>query len=255
LKRIVFLLIFVLIFLIPCSAVTASYDDKDNNTVNEITIDIPDGFHVVTREDLNSDSKDFADIPLSKMKIQQDFTNGVVLYAFADEKNCQITVSVKDDGFSKEIMNLSVLTDANINRVMDSIIDKTKENKTLTILENGYITETGGFKYINYTVREGDSETGYTYSSAVTIIGGKYIEITVFRSSPLLNDNLKDINNSIFSSAEIHIGTSADEVKNTFFQSFASVATIIGAVILIIFILYSFIKDIISSNKENKIGF
>lgn len=245
------LCVFISIFLI-CSPTLVLADTGYKVVVNEneISVDIPDDFLVLTEESLNNPNEDFADMPISKNDAIELFkTEGVVLDAFSKEHDREIKVKVSSDSFSEQIVNLTPLDEYEQQQVLDALAAGVGETQWATVLDKA-IVEQDGYTFLKYSVRIGDPQKGYCYTSMMTIINKTYYEFTCYNSNNLITDEHYEEHDDFFSSIRLDIKNNSGEITTNRLTSIFAIVAIIAAALVIVSLVYSLVKYAYKKHNE-----
>ena len=118
-----------------------------------------------------------------------------------------------------------------------------------TFLSTPANVEISGYHFIKTYARIGNSTSGYTYTSLLTILGGKCYRLTCFNNSPMLEQEQIDNNDEILSSLNITIEGNNGEISTNNWRSVLTYIIIILAAAMIIGIIISFIQPIIANRN------
>ncbi|MBQ2676904.1 MAG: hypothetical protein IJF54_05865 [Clostridia bacterium] len=243
----VFSAIFCVAFIIcSCFNVAAlSVSDEDS----EYKVDIPKNFYCYTQDDIYKDSSFFNKMPIDKQQAIQRVRNGTVIDAFSKDGMREIKLTVGSDKLSEELVNLSPLSDEQIKNIADTLKSGIEQNAGTVLWVKS--TDLSGYKFIKYCVRVGSSDTGYCYTTMMTVIGGKFYELTCYDSAAVVNDEMAAANDEVFSSFKLNVKAPKGMGFNTFYQV-VSVIVIIVCALVIVVIGYSFVMQLVNRRKTDE---
>lgn len=256
----------------PSALADTSYSlDSGDNSVG---VKIPSGFTVLTAADIDRPVEYFRDFPIDKNEASVRFKSGVLLDAFSADRTREIRISVFDSsdigkyaapalstasGRQSEtsgqdlvsgINNFSALSAADRKVVITAVCDNlTAEGHSF--LSTPAEVELSGYTFIKTYARIGSSVNGYTYSSVMTIIGGKCYELTCFDNLPTLQQEQIDANEEVLGSLKLSIRGDSGELAANHFQSFIAFAVILIAIAVIAGVIISFVKPYITGQRRD----
>lgn len=269
LKQLTVLLIVLAVFI--CNTAVAALADeaysfsKDNATVS---LQIPSGFISYSIDDIGSMSAtDFKSYPVTKNEAIKRTQSGTIINAFSKDKSREIDASVIDSdnitSYTKQyasssstekssnesnllskINNLSALDETECQSFIMTLTNELKEQGH-TFLSSSSVIKLSGYKFIKTCARIGTSKSGYTYTSVMTIVGGKCYQLTCYDNSPILTQEQIDANEEIISSFKLKIKGDSGEIAKNNFTSVLAFIMIVASLALIVGICISFVKPIV----------
>ena len=247
-----------------------------NTDYSKISVKIPSKFTVLTTEDVDKGAAFYKDLPLSKNEAIKRIDSGVLIDAFSNDKQREIRFSVfsanKIGKYSSEssraaesvakteesehslisgINNFSDLEKSERESVISTVADALKAQGH-TLLSTPSEIKLSDYYFIKIYARIGDTTTGYTYTSVMTIVGGRCYELTCFDSSPVLEQSQIDANESVISTLNLAINGNSGEIASNNFQSIVVFIVILLSIALIFGVVVSFIKPIVESRNADE---
>lgn len=264
--------------IIACSALmmcgfTVSADSNVSlkSGIADISLTVPSGFTSVTADDLDKSSDYFKNLPITKNEAINRIESGILLDSFSNDKMREIRFSVfesntlgkyvvssaarSDSGTGsnliKGINNFSALEESERQRVITAITDELK-SEGHTFLSTPCEIEIDGYKFIRSYARIGSSTSGYTYTSVMTIFGGKCYELTCYNNTPMLEQEQIDENDEVVSSLKLKIKGNDGELAANKFSSALTIIAIFVAIAVIFGIVISFVRPLLKKGDESE---
>jgi len=219
----------ILLSLFTLTVQAEAYTFKDEN----LQIDFPDGYTVLTPNNLSKNSDIVEDIGHSVTSLKTKMNNdGIILMAVAEENQQQIQLKSATTTFTSQIVSLSSLSSSQLDTVAKQIVGNDYE----VVYKNGTV-----FLKISTSTRE------YNSSQYITVENGKLYTLVYYgadqsRLDTVLNSMIIT-KNSKFS---LHDGT-------TIFQIVLISAFVVTVLVAIVLIIISFIKDFKKRNDNNDV--
>ena len=237
----------------------------------EINLSIPSGFTTVTSDDLDKPADYFKNLPITKNEAISRIESGILLDAFSTDKTREIRFSVfesnklgkyaasavagsqpsTESNLIKGINNFSALGESERQKVISSIADELKAEGH-TFLATPSEIELSGYKFIRSYARIGSSSSGYTYTSVMTIFGGKCYELTCYNNVPMLEQEQIDENDEIVSSLKLKIKGNDGEIAANKLSSALTIIVIFVAIAVIFGVVISFVKPLFKKGEESE---
>lgn len=237
----------------------------------DISLSIPSGFTTVTSDDLDKPSDYFKSLPITKNEAIGRIESGILLDAFSNDKTREIRFSVfesnklgkyavssvagsqpgTESNLIKGINNFSALGASERQKVISAIADELK-SEGHTFLSTPSEIELSGYKFIRSYARIGSSTSGYTYTSVMTVFGGKCYELTCFNNMPMLEQEQIDENDEIVSSLKLKIKGNDGEIAANKFSSALTFIVIFLAIAVIFGVVISFVKPLLKKGEESE---
>lgn len=266
-------------FVVAFSAMTACFTASaaGNSSVTlqsgtaEISLSVPSGFTTITSDDLDKPSDYFKNLPITKNEAISRIESGILLNAFSNDKTREIRFSVfesnklgkyavstvvgtqtsDENNLIKGINNFSALSESERQKVISAISDELKVEGH-TFLSTPSEIELSGYKFIRSYARIGSSTSGYTYTSVMTIFGGKCYELTCFNNMPMLEQEQIDENEEIVSSLKLKIKGNDGEIAANKFSSALTFVVIFLAIAVIFGVVVSFVKPLLQKGEDSE---
>lgn len=237
----------------------------------DISLSVPSGFTTVTADDLDKPSEYFKNLPINKNEAISRIESGILLDAFSNDKTREIRFSVFESNrlgkyavssvagsqsstksnLIKGINNFSALGESERQKVISAISDELKDEGH-TFLATPSEIVLSGYKFIRSYARIGSSTSGYTYTSVMTIFGGKCYELTCFNNMPMLEQEQIDENNVIISSLKLKIKGNDGEIAANKFSSAVTFVVIFLAIAVIFGVVVSFVKPLLKRGEGSE---
>lgn len=248
---IIFMLICIMITPFCANAQSISVKFGDINE-HSFTVDLPSGYDTIVSEDLNRNSDYFTDLPLTKNEAIEKFNNGALLCAYASDKSGEISITSSTDSFAAEIGNLTPMSDE-AKQIVVSDLKSTLEEQGHIMLYQPQLVHIGEYDFISYTARIGNTEKGYSYAAAFTVIGGNVYEITCYNAAAIPDDETVDTTEKIIKSFHLNIKGNKSQITVNGVQSFFAVAAICIAAVVALLSVISIVNSIKNRRRDETV--
>lgn len=248
---IIFMLICIMItpFCVSADSVSVKFGDVNEHS---FSVNLPGSYDVIVSEDLNRDSDYFTNLPLTKNEAIEKFNNGALLCAYADDKSGEISITSSTDDFAGEIGNLTPMPD-DAKQMVISDLKATLEQQGHIMLYHPEIIHIGEYDFISYTARIGNTEKGYSYAAAFTVIGGNVYEITCYNASAIPDDATVEATENIIKSFHLNIKGDKAQISVNGVQSFFAVVAICIAAVVALLSVISIVNAIKNRRRDETV--
>lgn len=204
---------------------------------NDYSIKVPKDFISANDDDkLSQLSKIFS---VSIDALEEYFDDNDIIFMAADKDNtCQVTLSKTDNAFSENTVSFSLLSDDELKSLSSQIAGETFEEKGIVIGKDKT-------KYIKLQKSGNDSGGGFNVTEFITICDGELYTLSVYVGE---NSEYENLPETVFKSLKIEDTLIKNGGNNLLFTILA-IAGISFLAALVVYLLYTVIKDIKSSKK------
>ncbi len=177
----------------------------------DFNMDIDSGFSVLTEDLINSNEEYVESLGHTVQSVKKYFAdNNLILFANSADNRQQIQVKCTQTEFSKQLYELSLLSDDNAADIADKLLPKGQENN-YTLLELGDM--------LLFEVQSTDKDSGGAFCGLqyITIRNGNLYSIGFFENGTEFSNEFKQVINSSLDSLSIkrEKKITADRAENT----------------------------------------
>lgn len=186
--------IFLTVFLCVCLAVSASALSLDGYNLN---IEIESDFSVLTADNITAETDYVTSLGHTVQSAKKYFSdNGLILFASNEDNTRQIQIKCTETDFSKQLGDLSLLSDDDIFEIADSLLPNGKED--------GYnIVEVNGMPMLEVSSLSADSGGSFCGLQYITIRDGRLYSIGFFENGTAFTDDFSTVTEKCISSLSI----------------------------------------------------
>ena len=156
------------------------------------------------------------------------------------------------DSFSKAIVNFSPMDEAGKQKVMERLSAGLTEQQH-TLLRNPEVRTIGGYDFIEYSARIGSSDSGYSYTAVMTIVGGRYYECVYYCASPVPDDETAAQMDETLGNFSLQIKGNSGELFNNTIFSVVAILVIIAACLVVLWVLFSLFRMFLRRQKQQHV--
>lgn len=245
-KSVIFLLIVSLLCALPFSLSAAAA--RVTNDEHRAAVDIPDGYTVLTTDNLKKQSELLAKLghsPTSFKKYMQDA--GIFLCALNDTNTTQIQLKSGETDFTAQIGNLATLDEQALSDAMSTLVAKDSGD---ALIDSAQVTK-GGVLYFAMTVKVTDKQKDFCYKQYVTVLNGSLYSLVYYNFDGEFSAGQSAEAENIFKSLSLTEKKGfALPGGNMFILIIIVSVVILAAAIVTVLLIISFIKDIMRKRRE-----
>ncbi len=238
---------FISAFLVLVSVLTFSVSAEKIDSHN-LEFTPPSEFIVLTEENAAKNTAAIESLGFTESSFVGYLkNNNILLFASRADKRCQLTVSVGQTSFSKNVENLAYLENENIKEMLPQLIGDSTALRIETINDS---------KFVLSQISGSDNAGEFTSLQYITIKNEKLYTITISFSETELSSESVALANALINSLNI-----AENSNGITMQGFQNVAIYIGLVVIILFlaavivyIIYTVVTDVISNRNTSDVA-
>lgn len=234
-KKIISLTAAFLLMFAVALPVSAKQSFKDDSL--GISVEFDDDYIVLTPSNLSSNKEYLNSIGHSVSSFKKRMNeSGMVYYAAPKDNSCQFQVKMSEDDFSSVTKDLTSLSDDARGRVLDTVTEKLSAEGEII---SGSVDVSNGTAYIKTAVKA----DGFCYIQYITVAKGKYYSLTFYNNSSTLSESEEKAARDVFSTLTVKREKTSTGIASYVLTIAAISIAILAAVILCVFVIYSFVRD------------
>lgn len=244
----------IMMFVINVNVLAKSENITVEFQDNSIELTLSSDYVYFTANDVDKQSADyFKNMPVDKKQARELVKDGTYFSAFSEKNGSQITINITSDSFTQTVENFTPMDDNDKLSVIKSF-KSILEREGHSFLSEPSVTEIDGYDFIEFNCRIGSGDIGYSYKSYMTIIGGNCYELVCYNKMSIPDDEITEQFSEIVSSVEMNIKGETAGIIKSFAMSAFTIIGIIIAVIIVIAMIYSLIREfIVHKNHSEKV--